>query len=267
MRRIARLGIVAAALGLASCAVAPTSRYPAKSDAKPHPGVAVAQQHPIHGIDLSKWQGRVDWSSIRAAGTQFAFIKATEGGDHVDERFMENWEAARRAGIPRGAYHFMWWCRPAHEQAEWFRRNVPADPEALPPVLDLEWNNSSRCPQRLPREQALEMTRIMLEAMEAHTGKRPIIYTDINFHADVLDGEFHDYSYWVRSVAAEPHERYNSRRWTFWQFTTTGRVPGVNGDVDRNVFYGTENQWNTFLATDCDPRDVRMLQRAGLCQK
>src|SRR5215212_3943529 len=83
LSRIARLGIVAAALGLASCAVAPTSRYPAKGDAKPHPGVAAAQQHPIHGIDLSKWQGPVDWASIRVAGTQFAFIKATEGGDHV----------------------------------------------------------------------------------------------------------------------------------------------------------------------------------------
>jgi lysozyme len=258
---------VAAALGLASCAVAPTNRYPAKGDVKPHPGVAAAQHHPIHGIDISKWQGRVDWASARAAGTQFAFIKATEGGDHVDERFMENWYAAQRAGIPRGAYHFVYWCRPAHEQAEWFRRNVPADPDALPPVLDLEWNNNSRCPQRVPREQALEMTRTILEAMEAHTGKRPIIYTDINFHAEVLDGAFEDHPFWVRSVAAEPHERYNNRRWTFWQFTTTGRVPGVNGDVDRNVFYGTENQWKTLLATDCDPRHVPTLQRVGLCRK
>jgi lysozyme len=267
LRRIGRFGIVAAALGLASCAVAPSSRYPAKGDAKPHPGVAAAQKHPIHGIDISKWQGRVDWASLRSAGTQFAFIKATEGGDHIDERFLENWNAAKRAGVPRGAYHFVYWCRPAHEQAEWFRRNVPADPDALPPVLDLEWNNNSRCPQRVPREQALEMTRIMLQAMEAHTGKRPIIYTDINFHADVLDGSFNDYPFWLRSVAAEPHERFNNRRWTFWQFTTTGRVPGVSGDVDRNVFYGTENQWNTFLSTDCDPRDIRALQHAGLCQK
>ncbi len=267
LQRIARLGIVAAALGLASCAVAPTSRYPAKGDVKPHPGVAAAQQHPIHGIDISKWQGPVDWASARAAGTQFAFIKATEGGDHVDERFHENWHAAKRAGVPRGAYHFIWWCRPAHEQAEWFRRNVPPDPDALPPVLDLEWNNSSRCSQRVPREQALAMTRTMLEAMEAHTGKRPIIYTDINFHADVLDGELDEYPYWLRSVAAEPHERYSNRRWTFWQFTTTGRVPGVSGHVDRNVFYGTENQWRSFLATHCDPRDAKHLQRVGLCGK
>src|SRR5919198_1392149 len=95
--RIARFGVLTlAALGLASCAVLPTSRYPTKGDAKPHDGVAVAHSYPIHGIDLSKWQGTVDWASVRAAGTQFAFIKATEGGDHVDERFLENWWGAKR---------------------------------------------------------------------------------------------------------------------------------------------------------------------------
>jgi lysozyme len=267
--RMTRFGVLAvAALGLASCAILPKSRYPAKGDAKPHEGVAAAHAYPIHGIDISKWQGTVDWAAVRAAGTQFAFIKATEGGDHVDERFQENWWAAKRAGVPRGAYHFVFWCRPAHEQAEWFKRNVPQDPDALPPVLDLEWNGNSRlCPKKVPREQAIEMTRLLLQEMEAHTGKRPIIYTDITFHKEVLEGEFNDYPYWVRSVAAEPHERYNGRRWTFWQFTTTGRVPGIKGDVDRNTFYGTENQWRTLLATDCDPRDVRTLQRIGLCGK
>jgi lysozyme len=268
LARAARLGILVAAMGLASCAVLPTSRYPAKGDAKPHGGVASAHRFPIHGIDLSKWQGRVDWAAIRAAGTQFAFIKATEGGDHVDPKFLDHWYAAKRAGIPRGAYHFVYWCRPAHEQAEWFRQNVPQDPDALPPVLDLEWNGHSRtCPRKVSREEALAMTHTMLDAMEAHTGKRPIIYTDITFHAEVLEGAFDDYPYWVRSVAAEPHERYNNRRWTFWQFTTTGRVPGIDGDVDRNTFYGTENQWRAFLATDCDPRDVQRLQEVGLCGK
>ena len=111
------------------------------------------------------------------------------------------------------------------------------------------------------------MTRHLLREMEAHTGKRPIIYTDITFHKDVLEGEFEDYPFWLRSVAAEPHERYADRRWTLWQFTTTGRVPGVKGDVDRNAFYGTENQWNIFLATHCDPRDVRRLEPQGLCGK
>ena len=259
--------LTAAAFGLASCAVLPVSegRYPAKSDARPHHGVAKAHRLPVHGIDVSKWQGKIDWASVRAAGTQFAFIKATEGGDHVDERFIENWWGAKRAGVPRGAYHFTYWCRPAHEQAEWFKRNVPQDADALPPVLDLEWNGHSvTCPKKVPREQAIAMTRTLLREMEAHTGKRPVIYTDITFHKEVLEGEFDDYPFWIRSTAAEPHHRYADRRWTFWQFTTTGRVPGIQGDVDRNTFYGTENQWRMFVASSCDPRDHHRLP-AHLC--
>jgi lysozyme len=247
-------GLVAGALALAACAQQ-TAYYPGKSDAKPHPRVARAQKLPIHGIDVSRWQGKIDWASVRAAGTKFAFIKATEGGDHLDPRFLENWYGAAQAGVPRGAYHFMYWCRPAHEQAAWFRRNVPRDPNALPPVLDLEWNGHSRtCPVKVPRETALAHIRLMLKEMEAHTGKRPIIYTDITFHREVLEGELHEYPHWVRSVAAEPHERYAGRRWTLWQYTTTGRVPGISGDVDRNVFYGSQAEWAQFLTTDRDPR-------------
>ena len=220
-----------------------------KSDLKPHHGVARARSHQVHGIDISKWQGEIDWNAVRQAGTQFAFIKATEGGDHLDERFLENWHGAKAAGVPRSAYHFVYWCRPASEQAAWFKRHVPRDPDALPPVLDVEWNSHSRtCPARIDRGLAMEKIRLLLREMEAHTGKRPVIYTDIPFHRDVLAGELRDYQFWLRSVAAEPHERYDNRDWHFWQWTTTGRVPGIRGNVDRNVFQGTYAQWRDWVS-------------------
>jgi lysozyme len=253
--RLRALVLAAAAALLASCAQQQHARVEVLGDAKPHPGVARAHRMPIHGIDVSKWQGKIDWASVGAAGTQFAFIKATEGGDHLDARFIENWQGAKRAGVPRSAYHFMFWCRPADQQAAWFKRNVPQDPGALPPVLDVEWNGESKaCPGKIPRDKALAMIRTMLEEMEAHTGKRPIIYTDITFHEDILEGELTEYPHWVRSTAAEPHHRYNDRRWTLWQYTTTGRVPGITGAVDRNVFHGTEEDWLSFLTHDCDLR-------------
>src|SRR5918994_4214480 len=89
--RIARFSALATiALGLASCAIAPSSsRYPAKSDARQHEGVATAHRLPIHGVDISKWQGDVDWASLRQAGNKFAFMKATKGGDHIDSKFHE----------------------------------------------------------------------------------------------------------------------------------------------------------------------------------
>ncbi len=118
--------------------------------------------------------------------------------------FRANWDAAKAAGVPRGAYHFVFWCRPAHEQAQWFIQHIPNDPDALPPVLDLEWNTHSRtCPRKVDRETALEKARLMLRELERHTGKRPIIYTDITFHREVLEGmsEFDRYPFWLRSVA------------------------------------------------------------------
>lgn len=234
---------------LAACSGGPRPEYSAKGDVRPHPAVQRAHSFPVHGIDVTRWQGDIDWHAVKAAGTRFAFIKATEGGDHLDEKFHANWQGARAAGVPRGAYHFMFWCRPAVEQAEWFRRNVPAEDDALPPVLDVEWNGHSRlCPRKLPKEQALEKINIMLRAMEEHTGKRPIIYTDMTFHKDVLEGELPGHAFWLRSTAAEPRERYTGRRWSMWQWTTTGRVPGIRGDVDRNVFAGSQAHWDKFLA-------------------
>jgi lysozyme len=126
-------------------------------DARPHSGVAEAHSYPIHGIDISRWQGDIDWASVKASGIRFAYMKATEGGDHVDPSFRRNWEGARQHGIARGAYHFVYWCRPAHEQAIWFKQQIPNDPDALPPVLDVEWNGHSKtCPQKVSRELALE---------------------------------------------------------------------------------------------------------------
>lgn len=207
--------------------------------------------HQVHGIDVSKWQGPIDWEAARAGGVAFVFIKATEGGDLLDDRFRENWEGARRAGIPRGAYHFTFWCRPMYQQIEWFKRHVPRDPDALPPVLDVEWNfQSPTCPRRVPREVALSKMREFLVAMERHYGKRPIIYADIKFHREILaNGEFADYPYWVRSVRDLPQARYPGRRWAFWQYTATGRVPGVRGPVDRNVFAGTRSQWEALVSS------------------
>jgi lysozyme len=233
--------------GLLTCLAAPAAAlYPKKSDSAPHHGVRDARRQAIQGIDVSRWQGEIDWHKVKDAGTRFAFIKATEGGDHLDPSFRQNWAGAKKAGIARGAYHFVWWCRPAKDQVRWMKRHIPRDADALPPVLDVEWQNDSQCTRKVSREDALEKMRIMLAALQEHTGKKPIIYTDINFHEDILEGEFNDYPYWLRSTAAPLKHRYNRTKWEFWQFTTTGRIPGITGDVDRNAFFGSEREFTAW---------------------
>ena len=240
---------VLASVVLASCGGAAMNEK-LRADSDPHPGVARAHALPVQGIDISKYQGDIDWARARKDGIRFAYLKVSEGGDRVDDRFYDNWAGAAAAGILRGAYHFMYWCRTASEQAVWFTQAVPQDASQLPPVLDLEWNNESpTCSKHLPRDEALPEIRKMLEIMEYRTGKRPVIYTDITFHRDVLEGEFEGYDFWLRSVSAEPHERYSDRKWTFWQYTATGRVAGISGEVDRNAFYGSEREWKRWLAS------------------
>ncbi len=203
---------------------------------------------PVHGVDVSRWQGEIDWPKLRRQGANFAFIKATDGGDHLDPMFHKNWKAAADAGIKRGAYHFFYWCRAASEQADWFIRNVPKVPGALPPVLDVEWNAYSNCRKRPPRETVLEKMRVFMTMLENHYGQRPIIYTAPDFYADNLKGAFQDHPFWLRSVARHPEKIYPGRDWLFWQYSGTGLSHGVKGEIDLNVFHGSERQWNAWLA-------------------
>ena len=251
---------------VAACARSPGHhRAGIPGDNDPHPGVARARGLPVQGLDVARYQGRIDFAAARAGGTHFVYMKSTEGKDYIDPNFYDNWRRARDAGMARGAYHFMTWCSLASEQAEWFVRNVPNDPDALPPVLDLEFNNHSRCRNKHDRADLLEKVRVMLAAMEAHTGKVPVIYTDINFHREVLAGEYFDNAFWLRSTAAEPHHKYHGRDWMFWQWTQTGTMSGVGVEVDRNAFYGSLDEWYTFLLTGCDPRLLERLGPQGRC--
>ncbi len=266
------LGAALMLVALAACATSPTGNHaslvgpPIPGDNRPHPGVAAARGMPIQGMDVARYQGPIDYAKAEAAGVRFVYMKATEGDDYVDPAFADNWARARAVGLAHGAYHFMTWCSTAATQAKWFTKNVPADADALPPVLDLEWNNASSCKQKFSRADMLEKIHVMLDAMEKHTGKVPVIYTDVSFNADVLDGEHFDNPFWVRSTAAEPPQRYGNRPWTLWQWTQTGTLNGVVGEVDRNVFYGSEDDWTVFLLTGCDPRLIDALGPKGRCQ-
>jgi lysozyme len=219
--------------------------------------------YPIHGIDVSKYQGEIDWNAVANSGVKFAWIKATEGGDHLDDRFQANWQGAKLAGIPHGAYLFAYWCRPPMDEAIWFEQNVPVEDDALPPVLDVEPTPDSRtCRRHLERNATIADMKVMLEEMERHFGKRPIIYTSVDFYRAILDGgAFADYPIWVRSTKHNPAVPYGDRTWNFWQYRADGTVPGIDGYVDRNAFSGDQTQWQAFL--DAKPVGTAVAQQTA----
>ena len=205
------------------------------------------KDYPIHGIDVSKFQGDIDWNAVANSGVKFAWIKATEGGDQ-DARFQANWEGAKAAGIPHGAYHFVYWCRPPLEEIQIFEQNAPVEDDALPPVLDAEATPTSpTCRRHVTQDEAITDMQIMLREMERHYGKRPIIYTTVDFYqANFSNGALMDYPIWVRSTKHHPAVKYGSRAWHFWQYQSDGKVPGIGGNVDKDAFYGTKEQWDAF---------------------
>lgn len=217
-------------------------------DAKPiNFGKLNPRSYAVHGVDVSRWQQNMDWQRVRKQGGNFAYIKATDGGDHLDPMFHTNWRKAKEAGVKRGAYHFFYWCRSGEEQANWFIRNVPRDPEALPPVIDVEWNGTSKCKRRPSRKQVLAKMQVFMDKLEKHYGKRPIIYTAPDFYKDNLTGELKDYPFWLRSVAAHPSKVYPGRKWVFWQYSGSGLSHGVDGKIDLNVFNGSVKDWHKWL--------------------
>ncbi|MEL7255761.1 MAG: GH25 family lysozyme [Pseudomonadota bacterium] len=202
----------------------------------------------VHGVDVSRFQGDISWRLLRGAGIRFAFIKATEGGDLLDPKFNENWRGAGQAGIARGAYHFYYFCTDARTQARWFIKNVPRSSGALPPVLDVEWNPfSPTCTTRPPPATVRKEMKRFLRIVEKRYGQRPIIYTTPDFYERNKLGQMKE-EFWLRAVAKVPERVYPGQAWRFWQYSGTGRLPGVAGEIDLNAFGGSEADWAAWLA-------------------
>lgn len=203
-------------------------------------------RYPIRGIDVSHHQGPIDWPRVVAApGLRFAWIKATEGGDWTDPRFAENWSGARRTGLAVGAYHYFTSCRSGADQAAHFLATVPVLPDALPPAIDLE--DDGNCGDRPATGHLLAEIDVFLDTVAQAHGRRPVVYTTRAFHRGHLQGALRAHPLWIRDVVLAPGP-IDGRPWTFWQHNSRGRIDGITGNVDRNVFSGDEAAFAAFLA-------------------
>jgi lysozyme len=189
------------------------------------------RRYPYQGIDVSHHQGQIAWTRLPRQGVDFAYIKATEGSDHVDKRFSINWRAAHRAGVHRGAYHFFRLCGSGRAQAANFVHTVPVDSAALPPAVDLEFpGNCSRRPSLAKMHKELSD---FLRIVEARYGKHAVLYLTRHFDKRYrISAAFHR-PLWLRSIRSEPS--FGSRPWHMWQASYTRRLHGVRGHVDWNV--------------------------------
>lgn len=190
------------------------------------------ERYPITGVDVSHHQGDIDWEAVASSGVKFTFIKATEGRDFVDGKFAVNWRGAQAAGVPAGPYHFFTFCSPGAAQAEHFLHTAPPAPGSLPPVADVEFVGNCRSWGDTNSVRAELAT--FIEHVEKAWGIKPILYVTPDALDRIIADQFQGYPIWIRSVFTEPPlEAFRS--WRIWQFSESGRVPGIVGPVDRNA--------------------------------
>jgi len=192
----------------------------------------------LHGIDISHHQGDIDWDMLRTARVngcplRFCVVKATEGRTYIDPDFEDNYYQAREHGLVRGAYHFWNASASARQQAYFYLSVVDLEYGDLPPVLDVEQKDELQTTENFRRE-----VLTWLHIVEDRYHKRPIIYTNYKFKLLYLNSDvFDSYPFWIAHYYVDS-VRY-SGNWKFWQHTDNGRLPGIDGPVDLDIYNGS----------------------------
>ena len=208
-------------------------------------GIDIPPGYLIHGIDVSRYQHTINWDDVKEMQVNdirigFAFIKATEGTDRIDEQFERNWAAAAEAGMTKGAYHFFIAGRSGKAQAKNFIQMVKLKRGDLPPVLDIE--DTYDVPRAKIEAELVEW----LQQVEEHYHVKPIIYTNIGFYNAHLKTNFDQYPIWIAHYL-QPNKPRIDHQWLFWQHSEKGRVNGIKVPVDFNVFAGDSTAFQNLL--------------------
>lgn len=207
--------------------------------------IKIPKNYTIHGIDISYYQGKIDWQKVKQmkeneVNISFAFIKATEGLLTVDPYFQRNWREAPKAGIKVGAYHFFRPKRSGLWQANFFLQTITIEKGDLPPVVDIESLDGVS-----PAQMRKELNAFVIQ-VEKKAKVKPIIYSGLKFYQDHLKGYYEGYPFWVAHYH-QPKLKLAVNAWKFWQHSDKARINGINHVVDFNAFNGDSLQFAEML--------------------
>lgn len=206
-----------------------------------------AARYPVRGVDVSHYQGTIDWKVLESQGIDFAYIKATEGSSHTDKNFKKNWQSAFDTAILTGAYHFFSFDSQGDTQLLHFTNTVPVSERMLPPVVDFEFYADKKNNPPDADTVTAQLT-IMLKGLEEYYHMKPIIYATEDSFNMYLKGRFTDYPLWIRNVITKPDPAVGD--WLFWQYTNREKLSGYSGEeafIDMNVFHGSCEEWERWV--------------------
>ena len=186
----------------------------------------------MNGIDVSQWQGNIDFTAVKNAGIELVYIKATQGTSFVDPFFYRNYANAKNAGLLVGFYHYL--TARSEEEARWEAYHFVTVVEGLTgeahPVMDIEVVGG------LNRESINQIAAAFLEGVKTYSNMEPAIYADLSI-VEALDESLTGYPLWIAQYEVEePGNVSPWGNWAGWQYTDMGRVAGIQGNVDRDIF-------------------------------
>jgi len=229
------LAVVAGCILLAGCSSDPGQ----SSECVGETGAALktcAGTTTLKGVDVSYYQGTVNWTSVKSSGHAFAFARASDGVNYPDTKFAANWPAMKNAGVIRGVYQFFRPGQDVQDQVDLLFSKLNAagglDAGDLPPVLDLETTDN------VASSTVVARAKSWLQKVEAKSGVKPIVYTAA-FMSSVIGTSFSGYTVWVANYGVTcPTMPSGWTDWHFWQNADNGAVPGISGGVDTDIFNG-----------------------------
>jgi len=195
--------------------------------------------HPL-GMDISKYQGHIQWAQVKNdTRISFVYIKSTEGASLKDSRYNYNYRECRKQGIACGAYHYFKPHISGKKQAIHFIRNTQFNRGDMLPVLDVEERHRSS------RATLHEEINAFVNTVKAELGVKVIIYSGSKFYKTHLKSAFSHLPLWVAHYSTSDIRKHHAS-WHFWQFTDRGKVKGVPGNVDLNIFSGTKENLENY---------------------
>lgn len=256
-----KIGLIILAVAVTAAAVTGNLILRRKININP----ILADGYEIHGVDVSHYQGTVDWEKMEEQDLHFAMIKATEGSGHLDECFYTNWEDAAQTGLCIGAYHFFSFDSEGEKQANFYIDMVGDLNGKLAPVIDVEYYGDKRSnpPQKA---EVIKNLGAMLDTLEEHYQVKPIIYTTYTIYNNYIRGEFQGYPLWVRSIYCPPTVLFGNQ-WSFWQYKDNAVLEGYDGDeehIDMNVFRGTRQELEELLVQNPDDKEGELLSETNV---
>lgn len=180
------------------------------------------------GIDISHYQGSVNWDLVAQEPISYVYIKATEGANYVDQYYNYNMNEAHRIGLSVGSYHFY---RPNISPEEQFAnitRTVKPGDQDLAPMIDIEARG------KVSHGKFISDLRRFVELVTEHYGRKPLLYTYHNFYNSYLQGQFSDYHFMIARYAPDEPWLNDGKNFFMWQYSQSGRVSGIKGNVDRS---------------------------------